>query len=121
MTTMGGGLDEGMLRVTNYKDHPTNQFYKVFFFYKQEQADYFASLLKEKNLFFERDEDIKLGEPIYLFAIKKKDLATVYTLNNIAIGKFRGKFITNKFGRIALIIFGFAIIALAIIGYFISR
>jgi hypothetical protein len=121
MTTMGGGLDEGMLRVTNYKDHPTNQFYKVFFFYKEEQANYFEELLKEKNIFFERDEDLKLGESIYLFAIKKKDLTVVYRLNNIVIGKFRGKFISNKYGRIALIIFGFAVIAVAIMGYFKSR
>jgi hypothetical protein len=119
--TMGGGLDEGMLRVANYQKHPTNDLYKVFFFYKKEQADFFASLLEENKLFFERDEDVKNGEPIYLFAIKTKDLEKVYTLNNIAIGKYRGNLIKSKYGRAFVVAFGLFIVLFALIGYLLSR
>ncbi|MFP5470332.1 MAG: hypothetical protein ACLGGV_01950 [Bacteroidia bacterium] len=119
--TYGSGLDEGMLRVANYKDHPTNPYYKVFFFYKKEQADYFASLLKENNVWAEQDEAERAGEPMYLFGIKKKDLELVHKLNNIAIGKFRQKLIPNKYGRIFIVVFGIVVIALSIIGYFKGR
>ena len=115
--TRGGGLDEGILRITNYHDHPTNDRYKVFFFYSEEQADYFESLLKEANLFYERDETEKNDAPYYLFGIKKKDLTAVYKLNNIAIGKFRSKFISNKTARIFIIIFGLITIAISVFGY----
>ena len=27
-------IDEGMIKLTNHNDHPTNKAYKVFFFYK---------------------------------------------------------------------------------------
>jgi hypothetical protein len=119
--TYGSGLDEGMLRVANYKNHPTNEYYKVFFFYKKEQADYFATLLKDNNIWFEQDEAERAGEPMYLFGIKKKDLDSVHKLNNIAIGKFRPKLIPSKSGRIALVVFGLLIIALSVIGYLKSR
>ena len=113
----GGGLDEGMLKVTNYQNHPTNELYKVFFFYKKEQADFFASLLDDKNIVYERDLGKKNDEPIHLFGIKKRDLSKVYKLNDIAIGKFRNKFISNKYTRIGVIVFGLFIIILALIGY----
>jgi hypothetical protein len=119
--TMGGGLDEGMLRVANYQKHPTNDLYKVFFFYKKEQANFFASLLDENKLFYERDEDVKNGEPIYFFAIKTKDLTKVYVLNNIAIGKYRGNLIKSKIGRVIVIAFGLFIVLFAFIGYLLSR
>ena len=33
-------MDEGFLKLTNHKDHPTNKAYKVFFFYDKEKAHY---------------------------------------------------------------------------------
>lgn len=113
----GGGLDEGILKVTNYQNHPTNDFYKVFFFYKNEQADFFESLLKEQNIFFERDLSEKNNEPIHLFGIKKKDLKVVYKINDAAIGAFRNKIISNKYARYAVIAFGIIVVALAVAGY----
>lgn len=118
---LGSGLDEGMLRVTNYQNHPTNNAYKVFFFYNKEQANYFVSLLKEKNIWFEQDEDVKANAPIYLFGIKKKDLEKVHVINNITIGKFREKLIPSKAGRIVVIVIGLSIIIFSILGYFMSK
>ena len=43
-------LDEGFLKLTNHKDHPTNKAYKVFFFYDKEKAHYFETSLKERNI-----------------------------------------------------------------------
>ena len=43
-------MDEGFLKLTNHKDHPTNKAYKVFFFYDKEKAHYFETSLKERNI-----------------------------------------------------------------------
>ena len=45
-----GDMDEGFLKLTNHKDHPTNKAYKVFFFYDKEKAHYFETSLKERNI-----------------------------------------------------------------------
>lgn len=119
--TRGAGLDEGLLRVTNYQNHPSNEMYKVFFFFSEEQADFFESLLQETDLFYERDLTEKNNEPFHVFGIKKKDLARVYKLNDIAIGKFRNKLIPNKYTRISIITFGLIVITIALIGYFKSH
>ena len=117
----GSGLDEGLIRVANYQNHPTNDFYKVFFFYEEAQADFFEGLLKEANIWYERSLGEKKGEPLHLFGIKKKDLNKVYRLNNIAIGKFRRKFVPNKYQRIAVVLVGFIIVLIALIGFIKSR
>ena len=38
-------LDEGLIKLVNHKDHPTNKAYKVFFFYKKHEAEHFKTLL----------------------------------------------------------------------------
>ena len=43
-------MDEGFLKLTNHKDHPTNKAYKVFFFYQEDKALYFEKLLIEFNV-----------------------------------------------------------------------
>ena len=45
-------MDEGVLKLTNHKDHPTNKAYKVFFFYKKEQSEYFKEMLDKNNIFY---------------------------------------------------------------------
>ena len=44
-------MDEGVLKLTNHKDHPTNKAYKIFFFHTKKQADYFKQILETKNIF----------------------------------------------------------------------
>ena len=50
-------MSEGLLQVTNHRDHPTNKAYKVFFFRKKEEADYFEILIAEKNIKFEKGSE----------------------------------------------------------------
>ena len=45
-------MDEGLIKLANHKDHPTNKAYKVYFFYKRFQSDYFKDLLIKDNVFF---------------------------------------------------------------------
>ena len=47
-------MDEGFLKLTNHKDHPTNKAYKVFFFYEKEKANYFETSLKEKKFILKK-------------------------------------------------------------------
>ena len=56
-------LDEGLVKLVNHKDHPTNKAYKVFFFYKKQEAEHFKNLLLKKNIHFEyADEPNKRGK-----------------------------------------------------------
>ena len=45
-------LDEGLIKLVNHKDHPTNKAYKVFFFYKKHEAEHFKTLLLKENIHF---------------------------------------------------------------------
>lgn len=120
----------GTLGLVNYKDHPTDNRYKVFNFNTKAEADYFEKLLKEKNIWFEKDEEevedkavINLipaeGKTInmYLFAIKQRDFDKVQKINYLVSAKFRQPTIKNKYLRLGLLIFFFFVLALGIIGY----
>jgi len=98
-------MNDGLLQVTNHRDHPTNKAYKVFFFRKKEEADYFEKLILEKNIKYEKgSEDTEKG-PLYLFGIRKTDLRTVIRLNYIAIGKYRNPIFSNPCVKYILIVF----------------
>lgn len=102
--------------LTNYREHPTHKNYTVFFYDSREQAAYFESLLQANNIWFESDaeggEDGK-----YFVAVKKLDENKVLKLNNLAIGKYRNKFIPNAFLRWFVIVISIAVLGLAVIGY----
>jgi len=113
-------MNEGILRVTNHQTHPTNKNYKVFFFYIEEQADYFESLLKEKGIWFERDQEDNKGKMMYLFGIKMTNVREVNQLNYLAIGKYRKPIFQNKAVRYGIVIFGVVMLIMGVIGYFLS-
>lgn len=113
-------MNEGILRITNHQNHPTSKFHKVFFFYIEEQADYFQSLLESNNIWFEKDTEMNRGKKMYLFGIKMTNSKEVEHLNYLAIGKFREPIFENKFVRYGVVVFGFVIILLGVIGYFLS-
>lgn len=113
-------MNDGILRVTNHQNHPTSKFHKVFFFYIEEQADFFESLLKEDNIWFERDSEFTRGKMMYFFGIKMTNVKAVDRLNFIAIGKYRKPIFENKFVRYGVVILGGLIVVLGIIGYFLS-
>lgn len=103
---------------TNFQDHPTNRSYMVFKFHRKEQADYFEGLLHEAAIHYERHDDNENPEKIrYLFAAPKKHEDQLRYLNNLAIGKFRNKFIPDRGFRIFVFIISALVLGLAIIGY----
>ena len=110
-------LDEGLIKLVNHKDHPTNKAYKVFFFYKKQEAEYFKTLLLKENIQFEyADEPNKRGE-IFFFGIRKTDNQKVLNLNYQTIGKFRSPFISQSWAQYALIILSFLIVIFAVISF----
>lgn len=111
-------MDEGVLKLTNHKDHPTNKAYKIFFFHTKKQADYFKQILETKNIFFEFAEDENKRGPVYLFGIRKTDNAIVQEINYMTIGKFREPFIPQKWAQYLVIILGIGIVVFSIISYF---
>lgn len=44
---------ENLFNLTNYRDHPEDKDYIVFFHYNMEQANYFESLLKKEEIEYE--------------------------------------------------------------------
>ena len=56
-------MDEGFLKLTNHKDHPTNKAYKVFFFYQEDKALYFEKLLD--YILDHQDVQIMTGREIH--------------------------------------------------------
>ena len=111
-------MDEGLLKLTNHREHPTNKAYKVFHFRIKEQADFFEENLKSNDLYYESDIETTNRGKIYLFGIRKTDLNIVQNLNNIAIGKFRTPFIEKKVNQYIVIFIGLIIIIFAILSFF---
>ena len=111
-------MNDGLLQVTNHRDHPTNKAYKVFFFRKKEEADYFESLILKKNIKYEKgSEDSDKGK-LYLYGIRKTDLRLVIKLNYIAIGEYRTPIFPNTTVKYVLIGFLIVIAILIFISYY---
>ena len=111
-------LDEGLIKLVNHKDHPTNKAYKVFFFYKKHEAEHFKTLLLKENIHFEyADEPNKRGE-IFLFGVRKTDNQKVLELNYQTIGEFRSRFIAKPWAQYAVIILSFLIVIFAVISFY---
>ena len=111
---------ENLFNLTNYRDHPENKDYKVFFFYNFEQGDYFKQLLENEPLEYELfiEEESK---PIMLFGIRKRYFKQALDLNSLSYARFKKPFIGNKLIRFAVLGFTIVALAIAIIGYFLSQ
>ena len=58
-------MSEGLLQVTNHRDHPTNKTYN--YFSLERRADYFEILIAEKNIKFEKgSEETEKGKLIFI-------------------------------------------------------
>jgi len=104
-----------LLKLKNYKDHPTVQGVKVFFFRNQEQGNYFETLLIEHKIFYEKDVDQEEG--MTFFGIKRNDFERTEKLNYLSFARYRKAFIPNKFFRYFLLIAMLGLIAFALVGY----
>ena len=104
--------------IGNFYEHPSNPRYTVFIFYQKDQSDYFRTLLQEKNIWFEEDQE-KVERGIkYLFGVKRTDLSVAKKLNYITVGLHREPFIGNKYLRFFVILISAIVMTLALIGFF---
>jgi hypothetical protein len=110
-------MEEGFLKLTNHKEHPTNKAFKVFFFYKKIQAEYFENELKIRGIIFEKGEETTNNGLVYLYGIRKTDNREVSQINYTTLGKFRTPFITKKWVQYLIIIIGILIVSFAIFSY----
>jgi len=111
-------MNEGLLQVTNHKNHPTNVAYKVFYYKKINQAEIFEKLLIENKIPFEKDSQQTHKGNYYMFGIRKTDLAIVTKLNYLAIGKTRKPFMQNIVFKYIIISIGISLLLFSIISYF---
>jgi len=108
-----------LVNLTNYRDHPSNPSYVVFFFHRKEVADSFEELLLINMIDFERAHD-DAGHDRHLFGIRKMEFQAAERLNYQAIGKHRKGFIPNRFLRIFVLLFTLAVLIIAIIGAYLA-
>ena len=108
----------GNLNLVNYKDHPADENYKILNFNSIEESDLFESLVKEQELWYEKDTEMHDGAPLYLFAVRNRDFDKVQRINFEVNAKFRKPMIRSTIGKYMLVGFLFFIITLALIGYF---
>lgn len=102
---------------TNWRDHPTDNRYVVFFFKTKEESLFFKNLLEQNNLWFEWNIDEDEPTYKYYFALNKIDSKEAITLNHLTIGNFRSPFIANNALRYSMILGMVLILGIAIIGY----
>lgn len=104
-----------LVNLTNYRDHPSDPSYVVFFFHRKEVADAFEELLLINMIDFERafDDD---GYERHLFGVRKVEFTRAEKLNYQAIGRHRKGFIPNRYLKIFVLVFTLAVLLLALIG-----
>ena len=113
--------EEGFFQITNYKDHPKNNLYKVFFYREKKRADFFEKLLLEKKIPFEKDLDELKNEPLYLYGISKGFLSEALECNFLTMAEFRQPLLgANKWFRYGIVVFSFLLLILALLGVIFS-
>lgn len=109
--------EEGLLRILNYGEHPTNSLYLVFHFVDELHAVRFKDLITARGLWFEYDEDDSGEIKRYLFAIKKMDRKAALNCNYLVKGEFRSRFIPNNWFRWTLLLITSVVLILAFIDF----
>ena len=102
---------------TNWREHPSDSRYTIFFYKTQNESDYFRELLKTNNIWFEYNYEESEANYKHYFAVNKTNEKEVIKLNHLSIGEYRKPFIGNNILRYIFVIVMFSILALAIISY----
>tara|TARA_R110002050_G_scaffold297339_2_gene458652 strand:- start:63919 stop:64263 length:345 start_codon:yes stop_codon:yes gene_type:complete len=105
------------LDFTNWREHPTDNRYNIFFFKSQEESDFFKNIMTTNKIWFESYSDLDEPTYRYYFAVNKINTSEVIHLNNRTIGEYRAPFISNIWVRYGLVIMMFTVMTLAIIGF----
>lgn len=103
---------------TNWREHPSDNRYEVFFFKTKNESDYFTNLLNTHKIWFEYSEELEEDPYKYYFGIKRTDLNQVKELNHLTLGKFRQPFLGNSVIKYTMVIFMLVVMTIAIISYF---
>lgn len=99
--------------ITNYHEYKYDNRYMVYEFTTEEHADHFASLLKDRDVSFERH----LEEEKILFGVEKRYRNQSDKCNFLTHAAFRKPMIRNKAARYVLLIVTLLFIALGIVSY----
>ncbi|MGB0805143.1 MAG: hypothetical protein ACPGRC_00545 [Salibacteraceae bacterium] len=102
---------------TNWREHPSDNRYTVFFFKSELESNFFKQLLEKHNYWFEYNYDNTEPTYHYFFAVNKVNEKDIIKLNHLSIGEFRKPFLQFPILRYGLVIFMVIILTIAIIGY----
>ena len=105
-----------MIRLQNFYDHPTQKQYTVFQFHRMEMADFFEAQLQTAGIEYEKATEDGLPRK-FLFGVHKRNIQEARTINNLTMGKFRSKFIPNRYFRIFMLLLTFTVITLGLLGF----
>ncbi|MDX1653460.1 MAG: hypothetical protein R3277_13260 [Brumimicrobium sp.] len=105
------------LGLVNYVPHPSNPNYVVFRFADKKRADHFEELLKEKNIWFEKDTEQTKRKFYYLFGVSKRDFRSVQSINFAVESKNRSFLIPNAYFRWLVLLISVGMVVLAVVGY----
>lgn len=106
--------EAGLIQLHNYRKHPTNNNYYIFFYKDVNVAEEFEVLINQANISFEKDPPNSEDFRTY-YAIEKDSFEVAKQLNFLAFGKKRKPMIPNNIGRYSLVIFFILIVSLAIV------
>ena len=112
---------DGVVRITNYFEHPENSRYMVYSFFLEEHADYFQSLLEDRQVPFERHLETEGKRDQILFGVEKRFLKESNRCNFLTHAHFRSPLIKSKWLGLIMIVITFSVVLLALIGYLKTR
>ena len=105
------------LGLVNYVQHPSNSNYVVFRFKDQKRANMFEEELKTESIWYEKDTDEKRSRIYTLFGVHKKDFKRIEKINFKVEAKHKKPLIPFRLLRYTVMIIGFSVLILAVIGY----
>jgi hypothetical protein len=112
---------ENLFNLTNYRDHPEEKDYRVFFFYNLEQAAFFEAQLVNEGIRYESFKEEETDKTVVLFGIHKRDFRRALIQNDLSFAAHKKPFISNKLIRYSILFITIALVLFALIGYFISE
>lgn len=105
------------LDFTNWREHPTDNRYTVFFFKTEQESNFFKNLLEINKFWFEFKFDDSEPTYQYYFAVNKTNEKDIIKLNHLSIGEFRKPFLQSIYLRYGLVIFMAIVLTIAVVGY----
>lgn len=102
---------------TNWREHPTDNRYTIFFFKTEQESNFFQNLLDENKIWYEFNLDENEPNYKFYFAVNKVNEKQVIQCNHLAVGEYRKPFIQIPLLRYTLVVLMILVLILAFIGY----